>query len=269
MRSRAVRISAQYIASQLFGARRAMRLRLHGAACASLAPNACVVHHLGASQLSFDSTIGAAKMAVRFRESLEAKVWPDRPEGGDELCAEVWPDDSATPPVGAALLTLGHQQDAHGAMPCPASASLPQSPSPRLAAVALVVDPERRCILLTRRPRAMRTFPGAWVLPGGSVDATDGSTAAAALRELAEETGLTPAVDAAANPNKPNPNPTNPKPNSNPNPYPYPNPYLNPNPNLTAQASCGADCFSVHGGCSNPARTLTLMSRLGFELGLA
>ena len=125
-------------------------LRLHGAACAALAPNACVVHHLGASQLSFDSTIGAAKMAVRFRESLEARLWPDGLVA-DALCAEVWPDDSATPPPGAALLTLGHQQDAHGAMPCPASASLAQPPSPRLAAVALVVDLERRCILLTRR----------------------------------------------------------------------------------------------------------------------
>ena len=74
-----------------------------------------------------------------------------RCEDGHELCAEVWPDDGATPPPGAALLTLGHQQDAHGAMPCPASASLAQPPSPRLAAVALVVDLERRCILLTRR----------------------------------------------------------------------------------------------------------------------
>ena len=71
----------------------AMNLRLHGAACASLAPNACVVHHLGASQLAFDSAIGAARIAVRFRESLQAKVWP-RSEGracgtgdeADELC---------------------------------------------------------------------------------------------------------------------------------------------------------------------------------------
>ena len=168
-------------------------LRLHGAACAacaSLAPNACVVQHLGASHLSFDSTIGAAQMAVRFRESLNLEA--------DELCADVWPDDSSTPvPPDAALLTLGHQQDAHGAMPCPASASVEQHPSPRLAAVALVVDSVRRCVLLTRRPRAMRTFPGAWVLPGGAVDAADASTAAAAVRELAEETGLTPVAEAA------------------------------------------------------------------------
>ena len=85
-------------------------LRLHCAACASLAPNACVVQHLGASHLSFDSTIGAAQMAVRFRESLNLEA--------DELCADVWPDDSSTPPPDAALLTLGHQQDACGAMPC-------------------------------------------------------------------------------------------------------------------------------------------------------
>ena len=36
------------------------------------------------------------------------------------------------------------------------------------------------------------------MLPGGSVDAADTSTSAAALRELLEETGLSPATDAAA-----------------------------------------------------------------------
>ena len=46
----------------------------------------------------------------------------------------------------------------------------------------------------------MRTFPGAWVLPGGSVDATDESIAHAALRELEEETGLRAPITACEHP---------------------------------------------------------------------
>jgi 8-oxo-dGTP pyrophosphatase MutT (NUDIX family) len=60
----------------------------------------------------------------------------------------------------------------------------------RLAACTLAVDAARGVVLLTRRPRTMRTFPGAWVTPGGGVDDEDASVAAAALRELNEETGL-------------------------------------------------------------------------------
>ena len=159
-------------------------VRLH--CTPAVEPNACVVHAMGgllpaAPTLTFDDTIGAAKMPVRFRERLET----------DDLHAELWPTVAGSePPPDTAALVLGHQQDARGAMPCPATASVAQPPAPRLAAVALAMDPVRQCVLLTRRPRSMRTFPGAWVLPGGSVDATDGSTAAAALRELAEETGL-------------------------------------------------------------------------------
>ena len=36
----------------------------------------------------------------------------------------------------------------------------------------------------------MRTFPGVWVPPGGGVEAADAGLAHAALRELAEETGV-------------------------------------------------------------------------------
>ena len=45
-------------------------------------------------------------------------------------------------------------------------------------------------MLLTRRAAHMRTFPGVWVPPGGGVEAADAGLAHAALRELAEETGV-------------------------------------------------------------------------------
>ena len=44
-------------------------------------------------------------------------------------------------------------------------------------------------ILLTRRAKHMRTFPGIWVPPGGHIEA-DESLLEAGLRELREETGL-------------------------------------------------------------------------------
>lgn len=54
---------------------------------------------------------------------------------------------------------------------------------------AFTVPSERAALLLTRRAAAMRAHAGQWALPGGRVD--DGeSPEAAALRELAEETGL-------------------------------------------------------------------------------
>ena len=59
--------------------------------------------------------------------------------------------------------------------------------APQLAACVLV-----RCgrsVLLTQRSKSLRTFPGLWVVPGGSVDS--GETARdAAARELQEECGI-------------------------------------------------------------------------------
>jgi 8-oxo-dGTP pyrophosphatase MutT (NUDIX family) len=56
-------------------------------------------------------------------------------------------------------------------------------------------------VLLLRRNPAARFMPGAWVFPGGAVDAHEGegdvAHRAAAVREVAEETGLT-LPDAAA-----------------------------------------------------------------------
>lgn len=48
-------------------------------------------------------------------------------------------------------------------------------------------------LLLTERAHTMRSHPGQVSFPGGSVDATDASPTAAALREAQEEVGLDPA----------------------------------------------------------------------------
>jgi 8-oxo-dGTP pyrophosphatase MutT (NUDIX family) len=56
-------------------------------------------------------------------------------------------------------------------------------------AVAVAVEDSSGRLLLTRRHPRMRTFPEAWVMPGGGVDARE-SLAAAAHREVQEETGL-------------------------------------------------------------------------------
>jgi 8-oxo-dGTP pyrophosphatase MutT (NUDIX family) len=58
-------------------------------------------------------------------------------------------------------------------------------------AVTLVADAEGRpCFVLTRRTTRLRRHSGQWALPGGRLDAGE-SAEAGALRELAEEVGLT------------------------------------------------------------------------------
>jgi 8-oxo-dGTP pyrophosphatase MutT (NUDIX family) len=58
----------------------------------------------------------------------------------------------------------------------------------RVGACVLVVNNDGQ-VLLTRRTSTMRTFPNAWVLPGGSVDPGE-DLATCAVRELQEETGV-------------------------------------------------------------------------------
>ena len=68
-----------------------------------------------------------------------------------------------------------------------------KKPFTQLAAVGLVLDsPKGEYVLLTRRPSHMRSFPGAWVLPGGGFDPIAGDTSLqdTVAREIQEETGL-------------------------------------------------------------------------------
>jgi 8-oxo-dGTP pyrophosphatase MutT (NUDIX family) len=71
---------------------------------------------------------------------------------------------------------------------------LHRHPFVRLAVVGLVFDPTTQQLLLTRRPDYMRSFPGAWVLPGGTVDPNE-SLVEAVRREVYEETGLATSTD--------------------------------------------------------------------------
>jgi len=55
--------------------------------------------------------------------------------------------------------------------------------------VVVILETSDRNILLTRRAKHMRTFPGIWVPPGGHIE-TGETLLEAGLRELREETGL-------------------------------------------------------------------------------
>ena len=75
--------------------------------------------------------------------------------------------------------------------------------TPRLATSVIVLrgGSERLEVLLVQRNPASRFMGGAWVFPGGAVDATDGegdaALRAAGVREVAEEAGIALADPAA------------------------------------------------------------------------
>lgn len=64
-----------------------------------------------------------------------------------------------------------------------------EKPCVGLAVVGLVWDSTREHLLVTQRPPYMRSFPGAWVFPGGGVEKGE-SLVQAVTREVSEETGL-------------------------------------------------------------------------------
>ena len=71
----------------------------------------------------------------------------------------------------------------------------PDDAEPREGAVLMLFGegPLGPDLLLTERAHDMRSHPGQVSFPGGSIDPTDPSPEAAALREAQEETGLDPA----------------------------------------------------------------------------
>ena len=116
----------------------------------------CLLDSLEPSSRTYLPAIGAASTLVALHEEAGAAAG----------CRGVslWPLTSA--PEGSQHLGLGHQEDEAGEHPCPMLAddavfgSAASPPSPRLAAVAVAYDERSEAVLLTRRPRAMRTFPG-------------------------------------------------------------------------------------------------------------
>ncbi len=71
----------------------------------------------------------------------------------------------------------------------------PEGAGARKGAVLMLFGegPQGPDLLLTERAHDMRSHPGQVSFPGGSIDDTDASPEAAALREAEEETGLDPA----------------------------------------------------------------------------
>ena len=75
--------------------------------------------------------------------------------------------------------------------------ALPAAPTPAAVLIPLI-ERERTTVLLTERSAGLRTHAGQVSFPGGHIEASDPSPAAAALRETREEIGLDEALVSVA-----------------------------------------------------------------------
>jgi len=71
--------------------------------------------------------------------------------------------------------------------------ALPKTPTPAAVLIPLV-ERERPTVLLTERSAELRNHAGQVSFPGGHIETSDASPAAAALREAQEEIGLDPGL---------------------------------------------------------------------------
>ncbi len=67
-----------------------------------------------------------------------------------------------------------------------------RAPVPAAVLIGIVARPGEPCVLLTQRTPHLRDHAGQISLPGGRIEPSDASDAAAALREAQEEIGLDP-----------------------------------------------------------------------------
>mmetsp|Transcript_1578 Transcript_1578/g.2294 ORF Transcript_1578/g.2294 Transcript_1578/m.2294 type:complete len:267 (-) Transcript_1578:651-1451(-) len=97
-------------------------------------------------------------------------------------------DPSPAQPYISSRMMLGHACDC----PCqnPFAVLDERKQFTGLGVVCMLLCKDTNTILLTRRPKHMRSFPRAWVMPGGGVDGNDKTLRHAAARELFEETGF-------------------------------------------------------------------------------
>eukprot|EP00300_Choanocystis_sp_HF-7_P008572 c15988_g1_i1.p1 GENE.c15988_g1_i1~~c15988_g1_i1.p1 ORF type:complete len:374 (+),score=42.99 c15988_g1_i1:28-1149(+) len=105
---------------------------------------------------------------------------------------------TARPSLNLATISHPRHNSSLGSCLCPSFQISQLSPPPQLTSrfpfvrlgIAVLLTDASSNVLLTRRASTMRTFPSAWVMPGGHIEAGERLHEAGA-RELFEETGLT------------------------------------------------------------------------------